>query len=76
MGKIAAILVARLIFAGAFIVAASFKFIGMDATARYIASVGFPFRLFLAWVAAFFKVGLALAFLTGTFSRCAPKEVR
>lgn len=57
MGKIAAILVARLIFAGAFIVAASFKFIGMDATARYIASVGFPFPfpLFLAWVAAILR---------------------
>lgn len=55
MGKIAAILVARLIFAGAFIVAASFKFIGMDAKARYIASGAFPFPLFLAWVAAIFR---------------------
>jgi putative oxidoreductase len=67
MGKTAAILVARLIFAGIFIMAATFKFTGMEATAGYIASAGFPFPLFLAWVAAFFEVALAAAFLTGAF---------
>jgi putative oxidoreductase len=67
MGKTAAILVARLIFAGIFIMAATFKFAGMDATAGYIASAGFPFPLFLAWIAAFFEVALAAAFLTGAF---------
>jgi len=67
MGKTAAILVARLIFAGLFIMAAAFKFMGMQDTASYIASAGFPFPLFLAWIAAFFEVALALAFLTGAF---------
>jgi putative oxidoreductase len=67
MTRTIAILVARLIFGGAFLLAAYFKFSGMDATAGYIASIGFPFPLFFAWVAAAFEVGLALAFLAGAF---------
>ena len=67
MAKIAAILIARLIFAGVFFMAAFFKFAGMAGTTAYIASAGFPFPLFLAWVAAFFEVALALALLTGAF---------
>jgi putative oxidoreductase len=67
MAKTIAILVARLIFAGAFLMAAGFKFSGMEATAGYIASAGFPFPLFLAWVVAFFEVGLGLALLLGAF---------
>src|SRR5689334_16404952 len=67
--KTAAILLARLIFAGVFAMAAAFKFafVGMDATAAEIAGAGFPFPLLLAWVAAFFEVALAVAFLTGLF---------
>ena len=45
MASTAAILVARLIFAGVFIMAATFKFLGMDETAGYIAAAGFPFPL-------------------------------
>ena len=67
MARTIAILVARLIFAGAFLMAAGFKFAGMEMTAGYIASAGFPFPLFLAWVAAFFELGLGLAFLLGAF---------
>jgi putative oxidoreductase len=69
--KAAAILIARLIFGLDFAMAASFKFVlmGMDATAGQIAAAGFPYPLFLAWVAAFFEVALALAFLTGLFFR-------
>lgn len=67
MARTAAILVARLIFGGVFLMAAGFKFAGMEATAGYIASAGFPFPLFLAWVAAFFELVLAAAFLTGAF---------
>jgi putative oxidoreductase len=69
MAKTAAILVARLIFAFVFGMAAAFKFVlmGMDATAAEIAGAGFPFPLLLAWVAAFFEVALALAFLTGLY---------
>ena len=67
--KSAAILVARLLFAGVFAMAAAFKFVfvGMDATATEIAGAGFPIPMVLAWVAAFFELGLALAFLTGAF---------
>ena len=69
MLKRAAILIARLIFAFVFGMAAAFKFafVGMDATAVEIAGAGFPFPLLLAWVAAFFEVALSIAFLTGLF---------
>lgn len=67
MGRTVAILVARLIFAGVFAMAAAFKFAGMAETAAYIAAAGFPVPLFLAWLAAIFEVGLVLAFLTGAF---------
>ena len=63
----AAVLIARLIFAGIFIMALAFKFIAMDQTAAYIASAGFPFPLLLAWLAAIFETLLAIAFLTGAF---------
>jgi putative oxidoreductase len=62
-----AILIARLIFAGAFAMAAVFKFAGMTDTAAYISAAGFPFPLLLAWLAAIFEMGLVLAFLTGAF---------
>ncbi|MFL6764577.1 MAG: DoxX family protein [Sphingomicrobium sp.] len=67
--KTAAILIARLIFGFVFGMAAAFKFkfIGMDATAAEIAGAGFPYPLMLAWVAAFFELGLTIAFLTGLF---------
>jgi putative oxidoreductase len=69
MLKKAAIVVARLIFAGVFLMSAAFKFkfVGMDATAAEIAAAGFPFPMLLAWVAAFFEVALAIGFLTGLF---------
>ena len=65
----AAIIIARLIFAGVFFMSAAFKFwlMGMDATAAEIAGAGFPFPLFLAWVAAFFEVALGVGFLTGLY---------
>ena len=72
MTKTIALLTARLIFAGVFLMACGFKFAGMDATAGYIATAGFPAPLLLAWLAAFFELGLALAFLTGAlFSEAA-----
>jgi putative oxidoreductase len=63
----AAILTARLIFAAIFLMAVSFKFMDMGATAGYIANAGFPFSLFLAWCAAILEVLLVIAFLTGAF---------
>ena len=67
MARTIAILVARLIFGAVFVMAASFKFMGMATTATYIAAAGFPFSLLLAWLAACFEVALALALLTGAF---------
>ncbi|MBW6420439.1 DoxX family protein [Rhizobium sp. XQZ8] len=67
MARTTAILIARLIFGGLFVMATTFKFADMPMTAGYIAGAGFPFPLFLAWCAAIFEVGLALAFLTGAF---------
>ncbi len=65
--RTAAILLARLIFAALFAMAATFKFLGMDATAGYIAAAGFPIPLLLAWAAALFETALVLCFLTGAF---------
>ena len=65
--QVVAILVARLIFGGFFAMAAIFKFADIDATAGYIASVGFPVPLLLAWLAAFFELALALCLLTGAY---------
>ena len=69
MGRTAAILLARLIFAGLFAMAMIFKFTGMTDTANYIAAAGFPFPLLLAWLAAIFELMLAVAFLTGAYFR-------
>ena len=63
----AAILIGRLIFAGAFLMAAFFKYAGMEATAGYIETAGFPFPDLLAWVAAIFECVLVFCFLTGAF---------
>ncbi|WP_214470033.1 DoxX family protein [Mesorhizobium sp. dw_380] len=63
----AALLIARLIFAAVFLMAVTFKFMGMEATAGYIAAAGFPFPLFLAWCAAILEVALVLCFLSGAF---------
>lgn len=67
MLKTIGILVARLIFAGIFAMAAGFKFAGMSATAAFIAAAGFPASIVLAWLAALLETALALAFLTGAF---------
>jgi putative oxidoreductase len=67
MSKTIAILLGRLIFAAVFLMATSFKFMDMHATADFIAAAGFPIPLILAWVAAFFELALALAFLSGAF---------
>jgi uncharacterized membrane protein YphA (DoxX/SURF4 family) len=67
MHRTIAILIARVIFGGVFVMAAGFKFAGMPATAGYIAAAGFPFASALAWGAALFECGLAIALLTGAF---------
>lgn len=64
---VVAILIARLIFAGVFTMAAAFKFSDMNGTAGYIASAGFPFPLLLAWLAALFETALVACLLTGAY---------
>ena len=65
----AAVLIGRLIFAGVFLMAVSFKFMGMQSTASYIAAAGFPIPLVLAWCAAILEVALVIAFLSGAYFR-------
>jgi putative oxidoreductase len=65
----AAIIIARLIFAGVFAMAAAFKFADINATAAYIAAIHFPAPTLFAWLAALFEVALVAAFLTGLFFR-------
>lgn len=65
----AAILVARLIFAAVFTMAAVFKFIDMDHTAAYIAAAGFPMAMPLAWIAALFEIALVVALVSGIYFR-------
>ena len=62
-----AILVGRLIFGALFLMATSFKFMGMESTATLIAGAGFPFPHVLAWLAAFFELALVVAFFSGAF---------
>jgi uncharacterized membrane protein YphA (DoxX/SURF4 family) len=67
MTKTFLILIARLIFAAIFVMAAMFKFMSMETTAGYIAAAGFPIPMVLAWCAALFEIALVAAFLTGAF---------
>lgn len=60
-------LIARVIFAGVFAMAAVFKYANPGGTAGFIAAAGFPFALFLAWVAAAFETVLVICFLTGAW---------
>ncbi|MBY3184026.1 DoxX family protein [Rhizobium laguerreae] len=67
MARAIAIIVARIIFSFVFFMAASFKFADIGATAGYITAAGFPMATFLTWIAAFFEIALALAFISGAF---------
>ena len=67
MARTSATLVARLIFAAVFGMAAAFKFADMGATAQYIAGIGFPAPTLFAWLAAFFELALVAAFLSGLY---------
>ena len=65
--EIPAVLIGRLIFAGIFIMAVTFKLKDMGGTAGYIAAAGFPAAYLLAWLAAIFEIALAISLLTGLF---------
>ena len=62
-----AVLVGRIIFAGVFAMAVSFKLADIGATATYIASAGFPMPTVLAWLAAVLELGLVACLLTGAY---------
>jgi len=63
------VLIARILMGGMFLLAGVSKFTGIDGTAGYIASVGFPAPLALAWAAAIFEVVLGAALIGGFFFR-------
>jgi putative oxidoreductase len=65
--KTAAVVAGRILFAAVFVMAATFKFAGMEMTANYIATAGFPFSHALAWLAAIFECLLVICFLTGAY---------
>jgi uncharacterized membrane protein YphA (DoxX/SURF4 family) len=67
MARAIAVIIARIIFSFVFFMAAGFKFADIGATAAYITAAGFPMATFLSWVAAFFEIALALAFISGAF---------
>ncbi|MGO7166898.1 DoxX family protein [Rhizobium leguminosarum] len=67
MARAIAIIAARIIFSFVFFMAAGFKFADIGATAGYITAAGFPMATFLTWIAAFFEIALALAFISGAF---------
>lgn len=62
-----AALVARVIFAAVFAMAAVFKYANPGGTADFISAAGLPFALLLAWVAAVFETLLVICFLTGAY---------
>lgn len=64
-----ATIAARVIFAGVFGMAMSFKFMDPNGTASFIASIGFPAPLLFAWLAALFELALVVCLLSGAFFR-------
>jgi putative oxidoreductase len=63
----AAAIIGRLIFAGVFLMALTFKVSMPDMIAGEIAKAGFPAAHILVWVAALFELALVLCFLSGAF---------
>ena len=62
-----AILVGRLIFTLVFLMALSFKLMGIKATADFIAAAGFPIPTVLACLAAALELLLIAGLLTGAY---------
>jgi len=64
---VASVLIGRLIFAAIFFMALTFKLMGINSTASYIAAAGFPVPTLLAWLAVVLELVLAVCLLTGAF---------
>ena len=60
-----ALLVGRIMMGALFLIAGIGKFQAIDKTAGYIASVGLPAAVALAWLAAIFEVVMAVAIIVG-----------
>lgn len=68
--KTHALLLARVIMGGVFLMAAGMKFTDISTTAGYIASLhAWPYPVALTWIAAFFELALGLCIVTGFFFR-------
>jgi putative oxidoreductase len=63
----AVVLLARLILALVFLMAFAFKVMGINMTADFIASAGFPFPMLLAIFAAIFELAIVLSLLSGAY---------
>ncbi len=65
-----ALLVARLLMGGLFLMASVMKFMDIQSQAAYVAALhSWPYPVVLIWIAAFFELGLALAFIFGVYFR-------
>lgn len=62
-----ALLVARVLMGGMFLLAGISKFQGIDATAGMIAGAGFPAAVLLAWATAFLEVAAGGAIILGKY---------
>ena len=67
--KSQALLIARLLMGGLFLMAAYMKFTGIQSTAGYITAAGFPSGVALAVLAAFFELIFGLCLVTGVYFR-------
>ena len=64
-----ALLVARILMGGMFLLSGIQKFQGIDGVAGYIASAGLPAPLALAWIVAVFEVLAGAAIILGKYFR-------
>ena len=63
------VLIGRLLIAGVFLMAVSFKIMSIEGTAAYIAAAGFPYPLPLTLLAVILEALLLFAFATGAYFR-------
>lgn len=63
--------VGRILVGVFFLLAGIGKLMGIAGTANYIASVGLPSPVILAWVVAIFELAAGLALITGFKAKCA-----
>jgi putative oxidoreductase len=65
-----ALLIARILMGGVFLMAAVMKFNDINSTAGYISMMhNWPYPVALTWIAAIFELVLGLAILTGFYFR-------